>query len=221
MIKNILLVDSVIKQYNHKTVLSDVYLKCETGNIIGLVGKNGSGKSTLLKILFGIIPADNKFVKINDKVCSNILFKEISYLGQDNFIPQNFTVRKALSLSIDAKKIKIFLDDPIFKPLLNNKIYELSGGEQRYLEIVLVLENNSKFVFLDEPYNGLSPVMVDTINLLIEKMSKEKGIIITDHNYQKIIKIATSLLLLKDGKAHHLNNAAELVEKGYLLPGMI
>ena len=60
MDKHILEVDSVQKQYDNTTIVSDVYLKCETGNIIGLLGRNGSGKSTLLKIVFGIISADYK-----------------------------------------------------------------------------------------------------------------------------------------------------------------
>ena len=60
MDKHILEVDSVQKQYDNTTIVSGVYLKCETGNIIGLLGRNGSGKSTLLKIVFGIISADYK-----------------------------------------------------------------------------------------------------------------------------------------------------------------
>lgn len=223
MDKHILEIDSVQKQYENKLVVSDVYLKCETGDIIGLLGRNGSGKSTLLKIVFGIIAAEFKFIRIDGEVKSKTsqLLNDISYLHQENFIPNNFSVKKAVSLSIAKEKLGLFYEDELLQSLKNKKIHQLSGGELRYLEINLVLSNNSKFVFLDEPYNGLSPIMIDKINLLIQKNAQMRGIIITDHNYEKVIKIATQLILIKDGKTNHLNDKKELIEKGYLMDGMI
>ncbi|MNR36047.1 Lipopolysaccharide export system ATP-binding protein LptB [compost metagenome] len=97
----------------------------------------------------------------------------------------------------------------------------MSGGELRYLEIKLLLSNSSKFVLLDEPYNGLSPIVIDKINALIVENSKTKGVVITDHNYENVIKISTKLLLMKEGKMHRLNDKSELIEKGYLREGML
>jgi ABC-type multidrug transport system ATPase subunit len=90
----------VQKKYDIQSILSDVYLKCETNDIIGLLGRNGSGKSTLLKIIFGE-NADFKFVRIDEvvKTKTSDLFNEISYLSQDNFIPNQLSVKKAISLS--------------------------------------------------------------------------------------------------------------------------
>lgn len=65
---SLLEIDSVIKSYDDRQVLTDIYLKCETGDILGVLGRNGSGKSTLLKILFGVLPADSKFIRIDGKV---------------------------------------------------------------------------------------------------------------------------------------------------------
>ncbi len=221
MKKHILEVDSVQKSFDNKSILSDVYLKCETGDIIGLLGRNGSGKSTLLKIIFGTENADFKFVRINDVVKSktNDLFKEVSYLCQDNFIPNHFTVKRAISLTIDKNKINEFYEDGIIENFRDKKISHLSGGELRYLEIKLILRNTSLFALLDEPYNGLSPLMIEEVNELILRESKQKGIIITDHNYENVISISTKLVLMKEGKAHHLTNKKELIEKGYLRTG--
>lgn len=223
MNRNILEVDSVQKSYNDKLVVSDVYLKCQTNDIIGLLGRNGSGKSTLLKIVFGIVPTYNKFIRINGVVMSNTnqLLKDISYLHQENFIPNHLLVKKAIYLSLNKKKLADFCSDEMIQSVLNKKISHLSGGELRYLEIKLVLSNPSKFVLLDEPYNGLSPLMVEKVNQLILNNASQKGIIITDHNYENVIKISTELMLMKDGKAYHLKNKEELVEKGYLNGGMI
>ena len=222
MTPSILEVDSVQKQYNGKIILSDVYLKCETGTILGILGRNGSGKSTLLKIIFGIEEADFKFVRVCGKVLSKTseLLKEISYLPQDSFIPNSFSIQKTIQLSIAKEKVKDFCEDAMIQSMLGKKIKHLSGGELRYLEIKLILNNDSKFVLLDEPYNGLSPIMIENVNSLISTMSATKGILITDHNYENVIKISTKLALMKDGKMHHLKDKNELVEKGYLKFGM-
>ena len=216
--KHVLEIDSIQKKFDLITILSDVYLKCETGDILGLLGRNGSGKSTLLQIIFGILKADFKFIRVDGVVNSKTseLFNEISYLSQDNFLPRNFRVAKVIALSIKKDKINDFYSDETITTLKNKSIGELSSGELRYLEIKLVLSNSSKFVLLDEPYNGLSPLLIEKINDLILKNAAQKGIIITDHNYESIIGISTRLTLLKEGKLHHIKNKEELVEKGYL-----
>lgn len=223
MEKHILEIDSVRKSFDTRLVVSDVWLRCETGDVIGLLGRNGSGKSTLLKIIFGILPADFSFVSIDGVKKSTVgeLLKDISYLHQENFIPGNFTVEKAARLSIDKKGIKIFFEDEFIQSMAGKKIRNLSGGELRYLEIKLVLSNPSKFALLDEPYNGLSPIVAGKVNELIRENSKKKGIIVTDHNYENVISISNRLILMRDGKLHHLKDKNELVENGYLTPGMI
>ena len=223
MTKSLLEVDSVQKQYDGKIIVSDVYLKCETGDVIGILGRNGSGKSTLLKIIFGIVTADFKFVRVDGAVKSKIsdLLNEISYLPQENFIPNSFSIKKTIQLSIVKDKLHDFYADEMIQSMLDKKIKHLSGGELRYLEIKLILNNASKFVLLDEPYNGLSPIVIEKINKLITAMSRVKGIIVTDHNYENVIQVSTKLTLMKDGKLHHLKDKSELIEKGYLSSGML
>lgn len=216
--KYILEVDGIQKKFAERVILSDVYLKCETSEIVGLLGRNGSGKSTLLKIIVGLVQAPNKCIRI-DGISKNkaiYLFNEISYLHQDQFIPNHLSVKKAISLSIDAKEIESFCEDEFITSVLKKKVKDLSGGELRYLEIKIVLYNSSKFVLLDEPYNGLSPIMIDVVNELIKANSKKKGIIITDHNYQNVIKISTRLVLVKNGKVYNIDKKEGLVEHGYL-----
>lgn len=221
--KHCLEADSIQKYFHNKLVVSDVYLKCETGDIIGLLGRNGSGKSTLLKIIFGITPADYKFVRIDGKLkCkTSELLNEISYLSQDNFIPKHFSVKKAIKLSISESKRDDFCNDELIQSISDKKVRELSAGELRYLEIKLILSNTSKFVLLDEPYNGLAPMMIEKVNQLIKENAKNKGVIITDHNYQSVMDVSTKLILMEAGKTHHLKDKSELIEKGYLKKGMV
>ncbi|RVT78297.1 ATP-binding cassette domain-containing protein [Flavobacterium sufflavum] len=223
MVKNVLEVDSIQKQFQGKNIISDLYLKCETNDIIGILGRNGSGKSTFLKILFGSVAADFKFVRIDGSSKSKTadLLNEISYLPQDNFIPNLFSVEKAIRLSIAKDKLKHFYEDEMIQTIRNKKIKHLSSGQLRYLEIKLILNKETKFVLLDEPYNGLSPIMIEKVNTLIIENSNAKGIIITDHNYENVIKVSNRLALMKEGKMYHLKDKSELVTRGYLKSEMI
>jgi ABC-type lipopolysaccharide export system ATPase subunit len=216
-------IDSVNKSYEGKQILSDIYLNCEIGDIIGVFGKNGSGKSTLLKIIFGTLNADNKFIRLNNKVLSKSFKEEngISYLPQDNFIPNSFLVSKVISLLVIKSKLVDFWEDSIIRKIINNKIGNLSGGELKYLQIKLLLFNESKFCLLDEPYSGVSPIMAESINEQIILQSKKKGIIITDHNYLYLLEIATRIYLIDKGYGRFLKDKDELIKFGYLNSGML
>ena len=87
---NRLHIDSVVKHYGDKQILTDIFVGCQVGEIIGLLGGNGSGKSTLLKIVFGAESADSKFVKIGEKHIYGVKdsIGRIKYLPQDSFLPK-------------------------------------------------------------------------------------------------------------------------------------
>lgn len=216
---SILEIDSIQKKYNHKILLSDIYIQCKTGEIVGLLGRNGSGKTTLLKVIFGIETADYKFIRVNKEIQKKTsdLLKNISYLSQKHFIPYHLSVQKVIRLSVNKTKLGDFYQDETIQQVKNLNINELSGGELRYLEIKIILFNNSKFALLDEPYSGLSPIAIEKIKQLIINNSYKKGIIITDHNYDEIINISTKLILLKEGKTFIINDKKDLFEKGYLI----
>lgn len=216
-------IDSINKSYKEKIILSDIYLKCETNDIIGIFGRNGSGKSTLLKIIYGTLKAENKFIKLNNKA-EEFPYKVkngISYLPQENFIPEYFTVRNAINLSISKSKLSEFYNDEMISKIIDNRIATLSGGELKYLHLKIILYNDSKFCLLDEPYNGISPIMIVEINKLIVEQSKKKGIIITDHSYNNLLEIITKIYLIKDRTGYLLKDKKELIKHGYLNHGML
>lgn len=210
--------DSVTKSYNNKTILSDVFLSCQKGEIKGLIGRNGSGKSTLLKIIFGSEKAEYKFVRIGEKVIKNVSDgrKLINYLPQDNFLPNNITIRKIIGLFLDYESRIEMLNTEYLKPLLNKKNQELSGGERRIIEILLIIHSKAEFVLLDEPFNGVSPIIREHIIEYIKKRKKRKGYIITDHDYENVIHLADSIVYLQNGFLREIKEMSELVDLGYL-----
>lgn len=215
---DLLEVDSIRKEFGTNQVLTDIALKCQPGDIIGLLGRNGSGKSTLLKIIFGTLYTDHKFIRINDKILSQP-FKSrntIAYLNQDNFLPKNITVGKVVDIYFDGLEQKEFLDDEVLLKVRGTKIRNLSGGESRYLEVKLLLNLNTLFVLLDEPFNGISPVHVELIKKMIIDKSLKKGVLLTDHDYRNVLDVANKYYLLFDGGLRPVKSKQELIEWGYI-----
>lgn len=210
-------IDSVIKRYGDKSVLTDVFLSLETKDIVAVFGRNGSGKSTLFKILYGIETAENCFIKLNN-VPVKALFKKkdlINYSAQECFIPKNETTLNVLRLFY-----KNTIPETIqnrFKEVLQTKIGDLSGGEQKLLQLYLILNTTAKFIILDEPFNHLSPLMIDEVKALIKTAAQTKGILLCDHSYHDVLGIATKLYILKNGSLKKCAQQTDLQEHGYLL----
>ncbi|BAO74375.1 ATP-binding cassette domain-containing protein [Winogradskyella sp. PG-2] len=211
-------IDSLTKSYSNKVILSDVFLSCKKGDIKGLIGRNGSGKSTFLKIVFGTIKADFKFIRVGDKVIKNISNGRhlINYLPQDNFLPNNISLKSLIHLFLHKDNREPVLENEYVKPLLHKKNQDLSGGERRIIEILLIIHSNAEFILLDEPFNGVSPIMKNYINDYIITMKSSKGFIITDHDYENVIHLADSIIYLQNGYLREINDKKELIDLGYI-----
>ncbi|GGW56457.1 ABC-type lipopolysaccharide export system ATPase subunit [Winogradskyella epiphytica] len=211
-------IDSLSKSYNNKVILSDVFLTCKTGEIKGLIGRNGSGKSTLLKIVFGVEQADFKYVKVDNKIVENLSEgrRLINYLPQDNFLPNGVKIKTLINLFLPKQSRTVLLENEHVKPLLNRENKELSTGQKRIVEILLVIHSNAKFILLDEPFNGVSPIFKKYIMTYILEMKSSKGFIITDHDYENVLNLADSNYFLKNGYLKEIVSEGELVELGYI-----
>jgi ABC-type lipopolysaccharide export system ATPase subunit len=215
---SLLEVDSIRKSFGDKQVLTDIALKCQQGDIIGLLGRNGSGKTTLLKIVFGTLFTDYKFIRINEELLTQP-FKsknKIAYLPQENFLPKNITVNKVIEIYSDGFDQREFLEDDVLSKVTESKIGNLSGGESRYLEVKLLLNLDSIFVLLDEPFNGISPIHVELVKTMILKKSSHKGIILTDHDYRNVLDVANKYYLLFDGGLKPVKTKQDLIDWGYV-----
>ena len=216
--------DSITNQINARNVLSDIFITCKPGEIVGLLGRNGSGKSTLLKIIFGSLMADHKYVKANGKHLKNLndSVDIIRYLPQDCFLPSHIKIKKLIAAFCTDKHAKLLNELDILKPFLNKYPKDLSGGETRILQILMIIYSETKYILLDEPFNGSSPIQIEIIKKIIsEHANHNKGFIITEHNYSNILNIASRVVLIRDGATKNINELTELVALGYLPLGAL
>lgn len=209
-------VDSVILEFDSKRVLQDVYMKSETGKVSGLLGRNGAGKSCLLKIIFGELVPNDKSIRLNGNAINTEYRcpEDLRYLPQGRFIP-NFLTIKRIFEDFELDFSNFTNEFPEFEKFYKAKIKNLSGGEQRIVEIYSILASKTKFCMLDEPFSQVMPVHVDTIKRLILKEKKNKGIIITDHMYKHIIEICDNLYVINNGKTYLTRSIQDLETLGY------
>lgn len=214
---NTLEVDSVILDFGSRRILQDVYLKSETGKITGLLGGNGSGKSCLMKIIFGELETNNKSVRLNGEsfIDNRRSTDDLRYLPQYKFVPKYLSIKRIFE-DFELDYTAFFTEFPTFRRKYKKKFYELSGGEQRIIEVYLMLVSKSKFCMLDEPFSHIMPVHIDVFKRLIIREKENKGIIMTDHLYQNIVDISDSLYLISDGKTHLTKSVQDLENLGYI-----
>jgi ABC-type multidrug transport system ATPase subunit len=209
--------DSITLRFGFHQVLSSVHVACETGQLVGLLGRNGAGKSCLMRIAFGSMKAESKSVRWNGTHLSdNYMSKQIiGYLPQDDLLPDFITFEQALNLyEIEFEKILDVYPDA--KDLLKRKAYEVSGGQRRFIEVLLILFAKHPFCFLDEPFSGLMPIHIERLSEIIQEEKLRKGILISDHLHRQVRSIADKLYVLANGKTYLIKSHEQLIELGYL-----
>ena len=215
--KNILEFDSLTLSFDGLKILSSIYMQCQQGEVVGLLGRNGSGKSSLMKVVFGTLDAEYKSVRVNGvSIHGNYDQKRIiAFLPQEKLIPSYVSLRSAFRLfEIDIDEIISVA--PAIKEFFNFKSQELSGGSLRLIEALLILYSPAPFCILDEPFTGLMPVHIETLKNIISKSKDRKGIIISDHMHRHVTELSDRLYLLTNGKTYEVKERECLVELGYL-----
>lgn len=221
---NTLEVDSIRLSFSNfsseQRVLTDCYLKCVSGEIVGVLGRNGSGKSSLFRIIFGSLRPANKFIRINGEVCQQPFKKKlVGYIPQMNIFPKNFTVNKLLNFLFDKNQGDAIKNFARIEAIADTKIRNLSGGELKYLEVLTMLHMDHPFILLDEPFSGVEPIYQKEIQMLLRSNPLNKGILLTDHNYQNILEVSDKLYLLREGVLKQVVDFTELEFYDYVPSG--
>lgn len=205
----------LVKKYRKRTVVNDVSINVNQGEIVGLLGPNGAGKTTTFYMMVGLVTPNAGDIYLNETRLTDMpMYKRarlgVGYLAQEASVFRNLTVRQNLEsvlqfLSYGKKEIKEQCDRLIeefsLQRVVNSKGYSLSGGERRRTEIARALVTNPKFILLDEPFAGVDPIAVEDIQEIVSKLKHQNiGILITDHNVHETLAITNRAYLMFEGK---------------------
>lgn len=207
--------DNLAKSYKKRSVVKDVSLSIQSGEIVGLLGPNGAGKTTCFYMIVGLVEADKGKISIDGEDLTNLPMhgrarKGIGYLPQEASVFRKLSVkdnlmailetRKDLSKEERIEKMETLLQEFHVTHIKDSLGMSLSGGERRRVEIARALATEPHFILLDEPFAGVDPISVSDIKQIVTHL-KEKGIgvLITDHNVRETLDICEKAYIVSDG----------------------
>ena len=211
---SVLRAEGLMKRYRKRTVVSDVSLTVESGEVVGLLGPNGAGKTTCFYMILGLVPIDRGSVTLDGEDLTHLpIFRRsrlgLSYLPQEASIFRKLTVAQNIQAVLELQgvesdevdaRLEALLDDLHIGHLRTSPALSLSGGERRRVEIARALATRPRFILLDEPFAGVDPIAVLDIQQII-RFLKERGIgvLITDHNVRETLGICDHAYIINQG----------------------
>ncbi|MDP7484421.1 MAG: LPS export ABC transporter ATP-binding protein [Candidatus Marinimicrobia bacterium] len=211
----ILRTENLVKDYGKRTVVRDVCLELNKGEIVGLLGPNGAGKTTSFYMITGMIkPTDGSVYLGDDEITDLPMYQRsrrgIGYLSQEPSIFTKLSVEDNIRLVLEMtdfsksereERLETLLNDLSITEIRKNKGFQLSGGERRRTEICRALVMDPDFILLDEPFAGIDPIAVEDIQNIVKNLSDRTiGVLITDHNVRETLSITDRAYLLYDGQ---------------------
>ncbi|PKP02126.1 MAG: LPS export ABC transporter ATP-binding protein [Bacteroidetes bacterium HGW-Bacteroidetes-9] len=221
----ILRTENLIKKYRQRTVVNNVSVQVEQGEIVGLLGPNGAGKTTSFYMIVGLIkPLSGKVFLENTEITDMPMYRRaqmgIGYLAQEASIFRQLSVEDNISAVLEFTNLKKEEQRERLESLLSefglnhvrkSRGIQLSGGERRRTEIARALAVNPKFILLDEPFAGVDPIAVEDIQQIVSRLKEKNiGILITDHNVHETLNITDRAYLLFEGSVLKSGSAEEL-----------
>jgi lipopolysaccharide export system ATP-binding protein len=228
--------EHLFKKYKSRTVVNDISVQVEQGEIVGLLGPNGAGKTTCFYMIVGLIkPNEGKIFLEDEEITELPMYQRakrgIGYLAQEASVFRKLTVEENILAVLEMRnytkqerkeKTDMLIEEFSLQKVRKNLGMSLSGGERRRTEIARALAVDPKFVLLDEPFAGVDPIAVEEIQSIVARLkNKNIGILITDHNVDETLSITDRAYLMVDGKLFRSGTAEVLandpmVRKVYL-----
>jgi branched-chain amino acid transport system ATP-binding protein len=231
--------DSILKAsglntyYDRSHILFDVYIDVVLGETVCLMGRNGVGKTTTFRSLMGLTPPKSGKIVFKGKDCTGFPSYKMARMGL-GFVPEDrrilapFTIRENLALGrIPGRRGRwnfdsVFAQFPILAEMAERMGGSLSGGEQQMLTIARALMGNPDVLILDEPSEGLSPVIVSNLKqLLLDLKAADTTILLSEQNLKFALAVSDRVVVLDKGHVVYTGRVAdfqteEQIHKKYL-----
>ena len=204
------------KSYKKRTVVKDVSIHVNAGEVVGLLGPNGAGKTTSFYMIVGLVAADAGRITLGERDISRMPMHTrarlgVGYLPQEASVFRKLTVaenilailetRRSLSKAQRQELLEGLLGELHLEHVRDTLGMSLSGGERRRVEIARALAADPQFILLDEPFAGVDPISVGDIQQIIRHLQDRGiGVLITDHNVRETLGICSRAYILSDGE---------------------
>ena len=210
--------------YGGRPAIQDVNITVTGGEILGVLGPNGAGKSTLMKCLAGCLKPTSGHIHLCDQSIESFPLWRRSRLGL-GYLPQSCTllpdlsVRQNIALALSGKKASadadLVLRNAGLEDCKDHKPSQLSGGQQRQVELARLFAMGFKVVLLDEPFAGIDPKVRQQICRQIQSFqSSGCAVIVADHNVEATLDLVCHAVVLIDGKVCCEGNRAKILQDG-------
>ena len=215
----------LVKKYGSRTVVNNVSIEVEQGEIVGLLGPNGAGKTTSFYMTVGLVKPNAGRIFLDDRDITKLpVYKRaqlgVGYLAQESSVFRTLSIEDNLKAVLELSKfskseqkerVESLLNEFGLQKIRKSKGIQLSGGERRRCEIARALAIDPKFILLDEPFAGVDPIAVEDIQTIVRKLKEKNiGVLITDHNVQETLCITDRTYLLFEGKILKAGSAQDL-----------
>jgi lipopolysaccharide export system ATP-binding protein len=221
-----LIVENLRKRYKARTVVQDISLTIDSGEVVGLLGPNGAGKTTSFYMMVGLVPLDGGRILLDGKDLSRLPIHRRAHMGLA-YLPQEPSIFRKLSVadnilailelqnltpSQQSEKLEELLQELHIAHLRKNSAVSLSGGERRRVEIARCLASNPRFILLDEPFAGIDPIAVLDIQKIIRFLTeRDIGVLITDHNVRETLGICDHAYIVNEGRVFASGHPEQII----------
>lgn len=212
-------IHTFIGQYH---ILQGVSISVPRNSIIALLGRNGAGKTTTLKTILGLTPARKGEIVFDGQSIHKLRSYQIAGLGM-GFVPEQRAIFRDLSVEenlkiaerkkgdYDKKKDMIFSLFPDLKRLIRLSGNHLSGGQQQMLAIARALVAENKLLLIDEPSEGLAPVIIEQMIAAIRKLSENTTVLLVEQNFIVASQLAADYVIIEEGQSVKSGRMKDLV----------
>jgi branched-chain amino acid transport system ATP-binding protein len=227
----LLTIDALSAGYGEAVVLSNISMSLGEGQTLALLGRNGTGKTTLINTLAGATRQHGGSITLGGASLHKMPSHERAAAGI-GWVPQERNIFKSLSVDENLSAVarpgawtpeRVYGMFPRLAERKGNLGTQLSGGEQQMLAVGRALVLNPRLLLLDEPLEGLAPIIVEELLRAIARITREEGLsaIIVEQHPQAILKISDSAVVLDRGTIVHSGTALELRQRPELLEQLL
>jgi ABC-type multidrug transport system ATPase subunit len=213
---HVLEADGIQLEIEGRVILQNIYLKVQTGQVLGLVGRNGQGKTSLMEVMYGSRSADVSSIRLDGRKLLKPYRKPecLTYLPSFHFIPTAYTIKRVWKdYGLDPEEL--FGDFPELKEGYLRPLSQYSSGLRRLVEACLIIMSPSWFSLLDEPFTHLMPLHIERLSEAIRRKAVCKGFIIADHAFSYLQEVSDRLALLTNGRTIPIRSKEDLIDGGF------